>query len=90
MPDLDRLVAGMRCRDVLALLGEYVDGELATETRNRVDAHVRECDQCEKFGGEYRDLVVVIRSYQLSNTGQAELRRRLSTRIDSLWQNDGV
>ena len=62
MTDLDRVVAGLRCRDVLELLADYVDGELDPSTADRVHEHLRGCDACEKFGGEYGDLVARLRA----------------------------
>ena len=53
MPDLDRNVGGLTCRDVLAHLSEYLDGELDASTIVMVHAHLRGCDQCTRFGGEF-------------------------------------
>lgn len=89
MPDLNRLVAGMRCREVLALLADYMDGELSPDTRERLETHVRQCEQCEKFGGEYSELVATLRSHQRYATDPDELGRRLKSRIDRVWQSNG-
>ena len=35
MPDLDRVIAGLRCRDLLPQLPDYVDGELSAEVVGR-------------------------------------------------------
>jgi RNA polymerase sigma-70 factor, ECF subfamily len=48
---------GLTCGEVLGVLGEYVDGELPAGTRARVDAHLRECTVCERFGGRYAGVV---------------------------------
>lgn len=53
----ERDVGGMRCRDVLAALGDYVDGELGVTDRARVQAHLRECEVCERFGGHFSRVV---------------------------------
>lgn len=60
-PDMDRTVAGVACRQVLAVLSDYVDGELASEEVRRVEAHLRGCDQCERFGGAFGRLVAGLR-----------------------------
>jgi len=61
MPEPDRLVAGLRCRDVLADLSEYVDGELPAEQAARIEAHLRGCDWCERFGGRFSAVVRAFR-----------------------------
>lgn len=58
----DRLVGGLWCHEVLAVLSDYVDGELAKPGRDRVEAHLRACDVCERFGGEFTHVVKEIRS----------------------------
>ncbi len=57
MPELERLVAGIRCREVLADLSDYLDGQLAEERVRQIEAHVRDCDWCERFGGEFAAVV---------------------------------
>lgn len=53
----EREVGGLTCGEVLARLGDYVDGELATNEVERVDAHLRGCTVCERFGGRYAHVV---------------------------------
>lgn len=57
----ERLVGGLRCSEVLARLSEYLDGELVAFERERVDAHLRGCDVCERFGGEFGATVAALR-----------------------------
>lgn len=57
----DREVAGIRCTEVLALLDDYVDGQLDPPTRATVDGHLAGCDWCERFGGQYAHLVASVR-----------------------------
>jgi anti-sigma factor RsiW len=57
----ERLVAGLRCSDVLADLSEYLDGGLVPERRDSLEAHVRGCDYCERFGREFSDAVRLLR-----------------------------
>ena len=61
MPDMERSVAGIRCREVLERLSDYVDGSLAPDEMRQVDAHLAGCDQCERFGGEFGEMVAVLR-----------------------------
>ena len=60
MPDLDRLVAGLRCRDVLADLSEFLDGNLAPERVTAIQAHLAGCDTCARFGGSVGEIVAAL------------------------------
>lgn len=62
--ELDREVAGIRCREVLERLSAYLDGELSAREAARIEAHLQGCDRCARFGGAFGEVV-------------AELRRRL-------------
>ncbi len=86
MPDLDRMVAGLRCREVLELLSDYVDGELSPETVARVRAHLAECDHCERFGGTFGALVARLREGAVADEDlDAGARRRLADRMSAEW-----
>ncbi|MEZ4455715.1 MAG: zf-HC2 domain-containing protein [Gemmatimonadales bacterium] len=61
MADLERTVAGLRCREVLADLSNYLDGELPAERAARIEAHVAGCDWCERFGGRFGAVVGEVR-----------------------------
>ncbi len=53
----EREVAGLRCSQVLEELSAYVDGDLLPERRAQIEAHLRGCNRCERFGGEFGALV---------------------------------
>ena len=53
----ERSVAGLWCSEVLARLSEYVDGELTSEEVETVHAHLRGCNWCENFGGDFSGFV---------------------------------
>lgn len=57
----DRVVAGLWCREVLARLSDYLDDELAPAERRQVEAHLRGCDWCERFGGEMAQTIEGLR-----------------------------
>lgn len=61
MADLERLVAGLRCREVLEKLSDYLDGELSAGQVAQVEAHVRGCDWCERFGGQFAGSVALLK-----------------------------
>ena len=88
MTDLDRVVGGLRCRDVLELLPDFVDGELSAELLARVQAHLGGCNTCEKFGGEYAELVTFLRAGHLRVPADAGLRQRLEKRLEKAWAEE--
>ena len=57
----ERLVAGLTCSEVLAVLSDIVDGDLDSPARDRVVAHLRGCDWCERFGGRFQNIVESLR-----------------------------
>ena len=61
MADPEREVGGLRCREVLARLSEYLDDELAPAERAAVEGHVRGCDWCERFGGQFGATIGALR-----------------------------
>ncbi len=82
MPELDRLVAGVRCREVLAALSSYVDGELSAARVQQLEAHVRGCDWCERFGGEFADIMRTFRaSLREADALDADVEQRLRERL---------
>lgn len=57
----DRVVAGLKCSEVLKDLSSYVDGELDADRRARIEAHLAGCDRCEHFGGVFGETVADLR-----------------------------
>lgn len=55
------VVAGLRCSQVLAMLIDYVEGDLGPEERARLEAHVAGCDGCTRFGGRYASVIAALR-----------------------------
>ena len=58
----EREVGGIRCGAVLALLGDYVDGDLAASDAARVERHLEGCTVCERFGGRFAHVVGHVRA----------------------------
>jgi anti-sigma factor RsiW len=78
MPEPDRLVAGFRCRDVLAQLSDYLDGELAAERIAQIEAHLAGCDWCERFGGRF---AAVVRAFRAGLTVPPPLESAVAERL---------
>ncbi|MEM1413266.1 MAG: anti-sigma factor [Myxococcota bacterium] len=66
-----REVGGIRCDMVLAVLSDYLDGDLDAATRERVEAHVAGCPECERFGAGFGAMV---RSLARKDEGLDEAR----------------
>jgi len=71
-------VGGLWCSEVLDRLSDYLDGDLASGEKTRVEDHLRGCDGCSRFGGEFRSTVDALRSHLLRAGGMpAGLMERL-------------
>jgi anti-sigma factor RsiW len=58
---LDTIGAGVRCRDVLADLSDFLDGALPAERVAELQAHLAGCDNCAQFGGHITHTLTVLR-----------------------------
>jgi RNA polymerase sigma-70 factor (ECF subfamily) len=63
MAEAEREAGGLRCSEVLEGLSDYVDGQLAPERRAQVDAHLKGCAVCERFGGRFKRTVAGLRAH---------------------------
>ena len=82
MADSERMVGGLRCREVLERLSDYLDGDLGPAEVARVQDHVRGCDWCERFGGEFARQVAELRKeLALPPPLDPERARRLHERL---------
>jgi len=79
----EKVVAGISCSEVLARLSDYLDGDLAVDARRQVEDHLRGCDGCARFGGEFRSTVRALRVH-LGRPGSlpASVRERLREALD--------
>ena len=83
MSELDREVAGIRCREVLERLSSYLDGDLDEKEARRIDEHLMGCDHCERFGGRFGEAMTVLhreleRAAALDQGMAQRLRERLA------------
>jgi anti-sigma factor RsiW len=80
----EREVAGMRCGEVLAELSDYLDGDLARDRVTQVEAHLRGCDACERFGKEFAAAVHALRRGALLPAVEPEVFERLRARLQAV------
>jgi anti-sigma factor RsiW len=85
----EKVVGGLSCSEVLERLSDYVDGELAAEERARVEAHLRGCDACARFGGEFRSTVRALKAH-LARGGELppQVREALHRALDAEPRRD--
>jgi anti-sigma factor RsiW len=81
MADLDRVIGGLRCRDVLERLSAYLDGELTGAELTALETHARSCDQCGRFGGRFGAVVTALRQTATVPADDAGRSRRLADRL---------
>lgn len=79
----EKVVAGLSCGEVLARLSDYLDGELSPEARGQVEAHLRGCDGCSRFNGEFQFTVRALRAELRGEGGlPPAVRERLRRALD--------
>lgn len=71
----ERIVAGLRCGEVLEQLSEYLDGRLGAEQRERIEAHVAGCTTCARFGGQFAAVVTALRTHGPARVDPIALQR---------------
>jgi len=75
----EKIVAGLSCGQVLERLSDYLDEELGADARGALEEHLRGCDGCARFGGEFRATVKALRQHLLAGPKpSSRLRERLA------------
>ena len=80
----ERLVAGVRCSEVLAHLSDYLDGELDAATIEGIEKHLLGCPNCEQFGKNFGSMVASLR--QESNAPESVELDALSRLLSQIYQ----
>jgi anti-sigma factor RsiW len=74
----EKVIGGLSCTGVLERLSDYVDGELSPAERAQVEMHLRGCDGCARFGGEFS---ATVRSLRAHLAGPTEVPREVKERL---------
>jgi anti-sigma factor RsiW len=77
----NKQVGSLWCTDVLALLGDYVDGDLDAPQRAAVEQHLAGCEECTRFGGEFGAVVQAVRGRLKVADAPAEVAARLDAAL---------
>jgi anti-sigma factor RsiW len=80
MMSLDRNVAGLTCRQVLERLSDFLDHELVADDRDRVEAHLAQCQECLRFGHAIGAMVRAVRGGGAADLS-AEALARLADKL---------
>lgn len=64
------------CKQMVDLLGDYVDGQLPAEVRAKVDDHMHQCAPCVAFLRQYRFAPEAVRTHLLKQV-PVDLENRL-------------
>lgn len=83
----ERTIAGVACSQVLARLTDYFDGDLSSEERAQLEAHVRQCDHCARFGGVFAAAISSLRARLGADELGAPARARLRAVIELAGPN---
>ncbi len=89
MTDLDHLVAGVSCRDVLADLSEFLDGALSPERVAQLQAHLAGCANCARFGSDVAATLTALRAgAAAAPVVPTDVAARLRDRMATLLRDD--
>jgi len=78
----EKVVAGLSCGQVLDVLSDYLDDDLSPDTRRQVEEHLKGCEGCARFGGEFGATVRALRAHLASGGLPDAVRDRLRKAMD--------
>jgi len=79
----ETVIAGVSCAQVLASLGDYLDHELPADETERLEAHLTQCERCERFGRGVGEMLVSTHRMQASAPLDAALRASILAKLDA-------
>lgn len=78
----EKTVGGLKCSEVLERLSDYLDGDLTTGEKSKVELHLAGCDACTRFGGEFGAVVTALRQRLGTNEDAPSSAVK---RLDDAW-----
>jgi anti-sigma factor RsiW len=73
------------CKDTLAHLLDYLDGDITEDLRARLDKHFGGCQPCEEFLKTYRDTPKLCRKALVKKMPE-EVANKLSELLRAEWE----
>ncbi len=67
----------MTCEELMALLVDFVSGELVVEIRQTVEVHIRGCAKCEAYIATYSHTMRLVRALPQCGSIPAAFEARL-------------
>ena len=58
----ERTAGGLRCREVLARLSDFIDGDLTADELDQVREHLADCTNCARFGDKFAKVIGCLRT----------------------------
>ena len=74
------------CRDIVALLSDYVDFELPLAGCAEVERHLADCPPCHEFVERLRDTIALCRAHA-PGALPSPLSDRARSELESAWRN---
>src|SRR5512145_749514 len=72
----------MNCKELVYLLGDYIDGTMEESLRKELDLHIAMCDSCMNFLATYDRTRIACRQVKLAEIPE-EFRARLKSFVMS-------
>lgn len=80
------IIGGLWCSDVLARLGDALDGSLEPTQASAIQVHLAGCDRCARFGGAVAAMIERLRQglgRSAPNTEADAEGTAIATRLDA-------
>jgi len=71
----------MNCKDIWREVSNYIDGDLAPDLREEIEAHLAQCRHCTALVDSTRNVVVLIADQRVF-TLPAGFSKRLAARLE--------
>jgi anti-sigma factor RsiW len=74
-----------RCKEIFALLSEYLDLELPPEACAEVESHMADCGPCIEFAASLKTTIALCRQHQPGVMPQP-LSNEAKVKLQTAWQ----